>query len=268
MRLGTHLNVLSPQEMDRMRASGRLLGQVFEKVLAAVVPEATTADLDRIAYEAITEAGAKPAFLNYRGFPATICASVDEEIVHGIPNHVPLREGQIVGIDMGLILNDFYSDRATTMPVGGVLPEVARLLRVTQECLRQGIAAARVGQRLQDIGRAIQTLAEGEGFGVVREYSGHCIGRQLHEEPQIPNFVGRETRGPNPRLVAGMAMAIEPMINQGTWKTRILDDRWTVVTADGFPSAHFEHTILVTEAGPEILTGEHPSLQEMELDTE
>jgi methionyl aminopeptidase len=269
--IGSTIEIKSPEEIARMREAGRLLGEVFEEVLAAVAPGVTTKELDEIAAAAIGSRGATAAFLGYHGFPATICSSVNEAVVHGIPDTRPLAEGDIVGIDIGLVHEGFFSDRATTLPIGRVRPAVADLLRVTLCCLERAIDAARVGNRLQDIGQAVQTLAEPHGFGVVREYSGHGIGRRMHEPPQVPNYVpgpgpGRLASDGNPRLRAGMTLALEPMINLGTPETRTLGDRWTVVTGDGLPSAHFEHTVLITAEGPEVLSGQQPSLSELELD--
>lgn len=264
---GNAIEIKSPGEIEKMRVSGRLLGEVFDELLPAVVPGVTTAELDRIAEDAIRHRGAIPAFLGYNGFPATICASVNEEIVHGIPSDRVLEEGDIIGIDMGLVKEGFYSDRATTVAVGQVSDEAIRLMRVTLECLNRGVAAAKSGNRLQDIAVAVQSHAEKAGFGVVREYSGHGIGRQLHEAPQVPNHwpdrSSSSGSGGNPRLMPGMTLAIEPMINTGSWKTKTLGDKWTVVTTDGGISAHFEHTIVVTENGPEVLTGQQPRLDKV-----
>jgi methionyl aminopeptidase len=267
----TAIELKSAADLERMRVAGRLLAEVFDEVLAAVKPGVTTRRLDEIAARAIAARRAKPAFLGYHGFPATVCSSVNEEVVHGIPGNRALGEGDIVGIDIGLVRDGLYADRATTMPVGRVSPEVAQLLRVTVECLERAIAACRVGNRLQDIGRAVQSHAEAHGYGVVREYSGHGIGRRMHEAPQVPNYVPkfRNSSGlgaGNLRLRAGMALALEPMINLGTHETRTLEDNWTVVTLDGLPSAHFEHTVFLTTEGPEVLTGEQPAFFHSELD--
>lgn len=264
------IELKTPEQRERMREAGRLLAEVFDEVLAAIEPGITTREVDRIAAAAISRRGAKPAFLGYHGFPATICISVNEEVVHGIPTDRKLAEGDIAGIDIGLVHRGFHADRATTVPVGKVTPEVARLLRVALESLECGIAACRAGNRLHDIGRAVQTHAEAAGFGVVREYSGHGIGRRMHEAPQVPNYVPARgsagALGGNPRLRPGMALAIEPMINLGTWRTEVLADQWTVVTADGLPSAHFEHTVFIGEDGPEVLTGQQPEFLHLELD--
>ncbi len=263
--ISTHtIELKSPKQMDRMRRAGQLLAEVFDEVLAVVGPGVTTKRVDQVANEAILARDAKPAFLGYRGFPATICASVNEEVVHGIPSDRALREGDILGIDIGLVHDGFFADRATTVPVAPIAPAVAQLLRVTRQCLEQAIEVCRPGNRLHAIGQVVQELAEGAGFGVVRDYSGHGIGRQLHEPPQVPNFVPNRSRdsvyAANPRLRVGMALAIEPMINLGVCQTETLDDGWTVVTADRQPSAHFEHTVLITETGPEALTGQQPEI--------
>jgi methionyl aminopeptidase len=265
------IELKSPEEIERMREAGVLLAQVFDEVLAAIEVGVTTEHLDHVAASAIRSRGARSSFLKYHDYPKTICASVNEEVVHGIPGRRVLREGDIVGIDIGLVYNAYHADRATTMPVGRVSAAVAQLLRVTKECLMWAIDATRVGNRLFDIGGAVEQLARQHGYGIVREYSGHGIGRRLHEAPQVPNYVPEKgtqaAKAGNPRLRPGMTLAIEPMINLGTWRTRTLDDKWTVVTSDGLPSAHFEHTVVVSENGPEILTGEQPSLEDLELDS-
>jgi methionyl aminopeptidase len=244
--------VKSAREIDVMRQAGRLLACVRESVAEMVKPGVTTLDLDRAAREMIEEVGAKPAFLGYMGYPATICASINEEVVHGIPSASRrLCEGDLISIDVGLIREGFYSDTAVTVPVGTVSPEVTRLIAVTRESLEKGIAAALPGGRLGDISSAVQKCVEAAGFSIVRDYTGHGIGRSMHEDPKIPNF---GTAGCGMRLRAGMVLAIEPMVNMGIYGTRVLGDDWTVVTADGKPSAHFEHTIAIREEGPEILT--------------
>jgi len=234
-----------------MREAGRVTARALRAVGDAVVPGVTTAELDEVAVEVIRAAGAKPAFLGYHGFPATICASRNCEVVHGIPGKLRLQEGDIISIDMGAIVDGYFGDSARTFPVGRVSQEAARLLDVTARSLEAGIAAARPGGRLYDIGAAVQAVAEGGGFSVVREYVGHGIGRAMHEEPQVPNY---GTAGKGPTLLPGMVLAIEPMINAGTAQVRQLKDGWTVVTADGALSAHFEHTVAITEDGPVILT--------------
>jgi methionyl aminopeptidase len=234
-----------------MREAGRVTARALSAVGDAVAPGVTTGELDAVAVAVIEAAGARPAFLGYHGFPATICASRNCEVVHGIPGKTRLREGDIISIDMGAIVDGYYGDSARTFAVGRVSDEATRLMTVTRESLEAGIAAARAGGRLYDIGAAVQAVAEGAGFSVVREYVGHGIGRQMHEDPQIPNY---GTAGKGPTLLPGMVLAIEPMINAGTAAVRQMPDGWTVVTADGALSAHFEHTIAITEDGPVVLT--------------
>ncbi len=246
-----NIELKSPAEIAKMRASGRLLSRVFAAIEPHIVAGVTTAELDRIARKLIEDAGAVPAFLGYNGFPATLCTSVNEEIVHGIPGRRVLRDGDIVSVDCGLVLGGFYADSARTYPIGRVTDEITTLLRVTEESLLKGIEAMRTGNRLGTVSNSIQRHIEPFGFGIVREYTGHGIGRSMHEPPQLPNF-GRPDTGL--RLREGIVIAIEPMVNLGTWKTRTLDDGWTVVTADGSYSAHFEHTIAVTADGPLVLT--------------
>ena len=234
-----------------MREAGRIVAETLELIRQAVKPDVTTQELDRIADEYIRERGAIPAFKGYNGFPGSICASVNEEVVHGIPGPRKLKNGDIISVDIGTLINGFYGDAAMTFPVGEVTPEVAQLLKVTEESLYKGIAQAVADQRLYDISHAVQIHAEEFGYGVVRDYVGHGIGRKMHEDPQIPNY-GAPGRGP--RLKPGMTLAIEPMINMGTYEVKTLRDNWTVITRDKKWSAHFEHTIAVTDGEPEILT--------------
>jgi len=234
-----------------MRRSGRMVAEVLRLLRDKVRPGVTTHELDQFAEKQCKKWKAKPAFKGYGGFPFTICSSPNEQIVHGFANHDPLCEGDIISIDFGLIIDDFYGDSAVTIPVGKVDAETSRLLRVTQESLECGIAAAQPGGYLSDISNAVQTRVEKDDFSVVRDFVGHGIGRQLHEDPQVPNY-GVAGRGP--RLKVGMTIAIEPMVNAGLPGVRILEDGWTAVTVDGKRSAHFEHTIAITENGPEILT--------------
>lgn len=241
----------SRNEIDKMRVAGRMVAEILKLVGEKVTPGVTTGELDRLAEAECKKRKARPAFKGYGGFPCTICASLNEQVVHGFADDVPLAEGDILSIDFGVIYDGFYGDAAVTLPVGKIDPEKARLLQVTERSLELAIAAAVTGGRLSDISHAVQTFVEKEGFSVVREFVGHGIGRQLHESPQIPNF---GPPGQGPRLKAGMTLAIEPMINAGGPAVSILADGWTAVTVDGKPSAHFEHTVAVTDHGPEILT--------------
>lgn len=242
----------SSHELELMRQAGRIVAQVLERFREVVRPGITTAELEKVASHIIEREGAIPSFKGYRGFPASICASINEEIVHGIPSPKRvLEEGDIISLDVGAIYKGYHGDAAITLPVGTVGEEVQRLLEVTQGALRAGIAQSHAGKRLGDISAAIQRHAEVNGFNVVREYTGHGIGQEMHEDPQIPNF-GRPNRGP--RLRPGMTFALEPMVMAGDWRTRTLSDNWTVVTADGSLSAHFEHTLAITDGEPEILT--------------
>jgi methionyl aminopeptidase len=235
-----------------MRRANQFVAGVLAELEAMVAPGVTTADLDRAAERLTREGGAEPAFKGYRGYPATLCASVNEEVVHGIPSAGrALRPGDIVSLDMGVKLDGFYGDSAVTVPVGPVPPETQALLAATSEALDRGIAQAQVGGRLSDIGHAIQACVEGHGFSIVREFVGHGIGERLHEEPQIPNY---GTPGHGPKLAAGMVLAIEPMVAMGRPETRVLGDGWTAVTRDGSLAAHFEHTIALTASGPLVLT--------------
>jgi methionyl aminopeptidase len=243
----------SPFELDKMRASGHIVRQVLDTVRGMVKPGVTTMDLERVAEKKIKELGAKPAFKGYYDYPCVLCTSVNQEIVHGIPSPKRmLKDGDIVSIDCGVVLDGYYGDAAITVPVGEKLaPEVQKLLEVTEASLYRGIAAARIGNTVGDVGAAVQELVEANGFSVVREFVGHGIGTRLHEDPQVPNY---GTRGHGARLREGMVIAIEPMVNAGTPGARVLDDKWTAVTEDGSFSAHFEHCVAVTEDGPVILT--------------
>ncbi len=239
-------------ELEKMRAAGRLVGQVLTALAAKVAPGVTTADLDAIAEGLIVDAGAIPAFKGYHGYPATICASVNDEVIHGIPSGKRVLEaGDVVSIDVGAALGGYYGDSAVTLPVGLVSEEAARLLRVTDESLYKAIDAVKPGGRVSDIGHAVQKHVEANGFSVVREFVGHGIGQAMHEEPQVPNY-GEPGRGP--RLAEGMVLAIEPMVNAGKAAVRVLSDGWTAITRDRSLSAHFEHTVAVTADGPWILT--------------
>jgi methionyl aminopeptidase len=245
----------SPDEIEKMRRSGRILAATIERVLSKVRVGITTAELDEIADTSIREHGATPSFLGYGHppFPASICTSINDEIVHGIPSPKrAVKDGDLLKLDFGAIWEGFHSDSAVTVIVGDPpSADAEKLVRVTEDALEAGISQIKAGGRLSDIGAAVQQVAEGAGFSVVREYVGHGIGRSMHEDPQIPNY-GDPGRGP--QLKPGLVVAVEPMVNVGGWETRVLADDWTVVTADGSLSAHFEHTIAVTEDGPEVLT--------------
>ena len=245
------ITIKSPRELDSMRKAGEIVGKVIDLLKAAVEPGMTTRELDRIAFKEITRHDASPTFKGYRGFPATICTSVNEEIVHGIPGRRRLQEGDIVKVDVGATLEGFIGDAAITIAVGEVPGALLGLMEDTRLGLEAGIMAAVPGARVGDIGAAVQAYGESQGYGVVREFVGHGVGRFLHEDPQIPNY-GVAGRGA--LLRPGMCIAIEPMFNLGDWRTKILDDDWTVVTADGRLSSHFEHSIAITSQGPEILT--------------
>ena len=234
-----------------MRRAGSIVGATLAILRESVEPGITTKDLDNIAYKEIIRHGAKPTFKGYRGFPANICTSVNEEIVHGIPGKRVLKQGDIVKMDVGATIDGFIGDAAISVAVGEVATEAIELMDATRQSLEEGIKAAVGGNRVGDIGAAVQEFAEAKGYGVVREFVGHGVGRFLHEDPQVPNY-GKPGLGS--LLRPGMCIAIEPMLNLGDWHTRILDDQWTVVTADGKISSHFEHTIAITENGPEIMT--------------
>jgi len=234
-----------------MRRAGRVVAEMLDEVSAAVRPGVTTQDLDQVAREVLDRRGATSNFLGYHGFPAVICTSPNDMIVHGIPGPVRLEEGDIVSLDCGAIVDGYHGDAARTVPVGGISKVAARLLEVTERSLWAGIDQLRPGNRLHEVGRAVQDVAEGAGYTVVREYVGHAIGTAMHEQPQVPNYW---PGSPGPMLKSGMVFAVEPMVNQGGPNTRLLADGWSVVTADGSLSAHFEHSIAVTDSGPEVLT--------------
>jgi methionyl aminopeptidase len=241
----------SPEELDHMRRAGRLVGHTLSTVVEAARPGVALVELDRLAERTIRGGGGIPSFLGYHGFPATLCLSPNSWVVHGIPNGYRLRDGDILSIDCGAIVEGWHGDAAVTIPVGQVDEAARRLLETTERAMWAGIAQVRAGNRLSDIGHAVERVAAAPGYGVVREYVGHGIGTRMHEEPQVPNY-GRPGRGL--RLEVGLALAIEPMVNEGGPETRVLDDGWTVVTADGSRSAHFEHTVAITPTGPEVLT--------------
>jgi len=241
----------SPQELGRMRKAGRLVGHTLTVVSAAAQPGVSLLELDELAERIIRGAGAVPSFLGYHGFPATLCLSPNDGVVHGIPNGYVLREGDILSMDCGGIVEGYHGDAAVTVPIGDVDEAAKRLVAATERAMWAGIGQVRAGRRLSDIGHAVEQVALEPGYGVVREYVGHGIGTAMHEEPQVPNY-GRPGRGL--RLDVGLVLALEPMLNEGGPETAVLDDGWTVVTRDGSRSAHFEHTVGITAAGPEVLT--------------
>lgn len=241
----------SKKELEKMRAAGQLTGLVLQELRTLAKPGVSTIEIDRAAEKMIRDAGGLPTFKGYHGFPYSICASVNEHVVHGFPSDYKLKEGDIFSIDCGVTLEGFVGDTATTVPIGRVSDAWLALVRVTEECLDLAIEECRPGRHLGDIGAAVQQHAEARGYSVVREYVGHGIGRRMHEDPQIPNY-GKAGQGP--KIKAGYVFAVEPMINLGTHHTKVLADGWTVVTLDGKPSAHAEHTIAITEEGPEVLT--------------
>jgi methionyl aminopeptidase len=247
----------TPDEIEIMARASRLVAETLAMLRREVRIGITTEELDRLAEQFIRSHGGTPAFKGYRNYPKTLCASINDQVVHGIPSKRALKEGDIIGLDLGAIVEGFYGDSAVTVAVGNVNPRVAELLRVTEESLYAGIAKAVVGNRLSDISHAVQRHAEAAGFSVVTDFVGHGIGRQLHEEPQVPNY-GKPGQGP--RLQEGMVLAIEPMINMGNSGVRVLDDRWTAVTTDGSLSAHFEHTIAIQSSGPPRILTQVPEL--------
>lgn len=241
-----------PDEIEKARASNRIVAEVLSRLRERIKPGVKTKDLDKFAEEIAEKRGAQPAFKGYRGYPHSLCISINEEVVHGMPSKRVLQEGDIVSLDFGIYYQGFYGDSAITLPVGKVSEKALRLMQVTERSLYAGIEQARTGNRLGDISAAVQTVVEDAGFSVVRDFVGHGIGRNLHEEPQIPNF-GKKGRGIE--LKSGMILAIEPMVNEGEYKVRVLADGWTVVTRDGSLSAHFEHSVVITDNGPDILSG-------------
>jgi methionyl aminopeptidase len=244
--------IKSKEERERIRETGRIVAAVLAELRSAVRPGITTGDLDRLAAEALQRYGAKSSSLGYHGYPGHLCTSVNDEVVHGIPGKRVLQEGDIISLDLAANYQGWHADAAITIGVGEISPELKRLLKVTEDALYRGIAAARAGNRLLDISRAIQQFVESAGFSLVRQWGGHGVGRSMHEDPQVLNYV--EPGLPNPALRPGMVLAIEPMVNMGGKETRVLPDRWTVVTADHSYSAHFEHTVAITEGDAEILT--------------
>ncbi|MEA4846217.1 MAG: type I methionyl aminopeptidase [Clostridiaceae bacterium] len=245
------INIKSPREIELMRIAGRIVAETHELLREAIRPGITTLELDAIAEAYIKKSGGIPAFKGYNGFPASICSSINEQVVHGIPGHIELKDGDIIGIDIGAFYEGYCGDAARSYGIGQIDDERKKLLRVTEESFFAGIKNALVGNRLSDISHAVQKHVESNGFSVVRDLVGHGIGREMHEDPQIPNY-GMPHKGP--RLAVGMVLAVEPMVNQGRYAVKVLKDGWTVVTVDGKPSAHYENTILITSGEPEILT--------------
>jgi methionyl aminopeptidase len=241
----------SPAEIEKMRRSGRLVRELLGEISERARPGVSTLELENYAEKRLASLGARPAFKGYRGYPCCLCTSVNDQIIHGIPSGRRLKEGDLLSLDLGVVVDGFYGDSALTIPVGEVSEGARKLLRVTEEALERAIDKARTGNHLGDLSAAVQAYVEGEGFSVVREFVGHGIGRELHEDPQIPNF---GTPGHGPVLKEGMVLAIEPMVNAGRPETRVLDDHWTAVTVDGEYSAHFEHMVAVTGNGPDVLT--------------
>ncbi len=239
-------------EIDRMKVAGRIVAQVLNELKSAIKPGITTKELDTLAHKKIKELGGEPAFLNYHGFPASICASINNELVHGIPSEQRvLKQGDIISIDLGVKKDGFYGDAAITMGVGKISEDAQRLMDITKKCLHLAIKECRVGNHLGDVGNAVQKYAESQGMSVVRDFVGHGIGRALHEEPQIPNF---GNKGEGVLLKEGMTFALEPMVNLGSFEVRVCEDNWTVVSKDGKLNTHFEHTIAITKSGAKILT--------------
>jgi len=243
--------IKNKSEISKMRRAGRVVAEMLDKCTEAAVPGVTTADLDLVAREVLDRRGAKSNFLDYHGFPAVICTSPNNVIVHGIPGSYVLNDGDILSIDCGAIIEGYHGDAARTIPIGDVTDEAALLIKATRESLWAGIEHVKKGARLTDIGAAVQSIAEGAGFAVVREYVGHGIGTEMHEDPQVPNY---GPAGKGIKLKVGHVLAVEPMVNAGSARTRLFEDGWTVLTADGRLSAHFEHTIAATDNGPEVLT--------------
>ncbi len=245
------ISIKSPAEIEKMRAAGRLTAQARALAGSMVRPGVTTAEIDRAVRKFIVSHGAKPSFLGYGGFPASICASVNEVVIHGFPNHEKLKEGDIVSIDVGAYLDGYHGDCAATYPCGEISPEAQKLIDVTKQSFFEGVKLAKVGQRVSDIGHAVQQYVEGFGYGVVRDFVGHGVGRNMHEPPEVPNY---GAAGHGARLQPGMVIAVEPMVCAGDWRVKVLGDKWTTVSADGSLTAHYENTILITDGEPEILT--------------
>lgn len=248
----SQVEIKRQEEIALMREAGRIVSEILDELEKAVAPGVTTWDLDALSEKLIYEKGARPAFKGYHGFPACLCASVNNEVVHGIPSkRRKLQEGDLMKLDFGVVYRGFFGDSARTVPVGNVSPDAQALLAATREALQKGIQAMVAGNRLGDIGHAVQSYVEARGYSVVRDFSGHGIGRHLHETPEVPNY---GQKGSGMKLRPGMVLAVEPMVNQGTYEVGLLDDDWTAVTLDNKLSAHFEHTVLITKGGPEVLT--------------
>jgi methionyl aminopeptidase len=245
------INLKSKREIELMRDASRIVAIILEELRLHCKAGVSTLELDRLAEERIRQNGAEPAFKGYRGYPRTLCTSINHQVVHGIPGNIELENGDIIGLDFGVLYKGYYGDAAVTVPIGNIDPATKKLVRVTEECLYLGIEQMVPENHLTDLSRAIQTHAEANGFSVVKEFGGHGIGKQLHEDPMVLNYV---SNGRGIRLRPGLVLAVEPMVNLGTDQVQILSDGWTVVTLDGKPSAHFEHTVAITENGPEILT--------------
>lgn len=246
------ITIKNSVQQNGIRRSAALLSAVFSRISTLISTGISTLDIDRVVEETIKAGGGVPAFLGYGGFPASVCTSVNDQVIHGIPNDRPLSEGDIVGCDIGVILDGYYSDSCKTFNIGEIASDTQRLLDVTAESLSAAVKVCVPGARIKDIGKAVAETAEPYGYGIVYSYCGHGVGISLHEDPQIPNYY--PSKGLNPRLKPGMVLAIEPMINAGTADVEVLDDEWTVITADGSMSAHFEHTVLITESGSDVLT--------------
>ncbi len=247
-----NVDLKSRDQLDTMRRAGRIVWEILQEMAVAAQPGATTLEIDRLAEQRTREKGALPAFKGYKGFPASVCISLNQEVVHGIPSKKRvLRQGDLVKLDFGVVVDGLFADSAITVPVGPVAPEAQRLIDVTRESMHRGISQMSAEHRLHDIGHAVQAYVEEAGFSVVRDFVGHGVGHRLHEDPQLPNY---GTKGTGLRLKAGMVLAIEPMVNAGTHEVEVLADGWTAVTADGLLSAHFEHTVAIGANGPEILT--------------
>ncbi|MBO7288518.1 MAG: type I methionyl aminopeptidase [Clostridia bacterium] len=245
------ISIKSTSEIEKMRAAGKILSGTFKELEKHIQPGITTKELDKIAYDYILSQGAKPSFLNYGGFPGSICASVNDVVIHGIPDNTKIKDGDIISLDIGVLLNGYHSDAARTYPVGNISDEAKRLIEVTKQSFFEGMKYLRHGERLFSVSASIQDYVESHGYSVVRGYCGHGIGKQLHEDPEIPNY---GSFGHGIRLSRGMTVAVEPMVNQGQFETKVLSDGWTVKTKDGKLACHYENTVLITDGNPEILT--------------